>query len=711
MMPLGDEFHPDTDTPTFPLTVAALRQQMPLASQRDLETLASSLDAEARANVQRDTLFRFGDKGVDMSDSAYGSNAFLQKNAVIAGVGALLAAGTVVAGTAQYDGHFDGAANSPGFGGSDWHTDMFVHHHGIPSDAPITVRLHYAAKGESPSDDSFVPIVVQPGQTEVLRDVVASVFQQEGVGVIQYEILGDAAKITVNGNTFNRVSAREQYGQQIFGRSWDQATGAGVPLIVPGQVNLTDYRANLGFTASPSTTQVRLVMKNKSGNILHEEIMDVNAGSWNQITKIAQKWGDNDLPGFYFEVVGMNGPVDDAMSIVNEATGDGANIVGRSVNDSAQNMFATGAAFLTGANGTNWRSNLQLINPQYQQVAASLVNFLRGQDNSGEADFQPLNLAGQEGRAYPNVLGDFMAQPNGTASTLWTDTLPGTPLMAFMQTLNQVGTDDQGRTIAYGQNVPFVNHGAGAVGDLEGVLTGVDNNDNFRANLLLQNTLINELTGEYEALTVDVEVHTAAGLLAGVKTYDLRPGEYLQDDKVVEKILGDGANLDGGTLVVRTRDPGQHTYGGVNAAVSVVNGNRIAGVGTGDGRLIGANIVYKANNAPTIDCMENLTSGYEYCDADGDNVIDNIVGVSACGPPPAGPERFEWSPTDAEGDTVTLMAEGVPEIPDYVVFDGNRTIIDPSEEHVGQQFVIRYTPIDHHGKAGLHKEVMFKVSD
>jgi len=453
-----------------------------------------------------------------------GIERFLKKNlsslALAAVLGAALSAssGGIPEGAASYDGHVSGVANAPGFEGSDWHTDLFLHHHGIAGDAPITVRLHYAGRGDSPQDDEYVVVVLQPGRTESIRDVVSTLFHQEGVGVIEYEILGDEAKITVNANTYNRVGEHEQYGQQIFGRPWSAATPAGTALVVPGPVDFASYRANIGFTAAPNTTEARIVARNKSGNLLREEILPVAPGSWNQIIKIVENWAPGQLPGVYFEIVGMTGPIDGALSIVNNPTGDGANVQGRSVDDSEEAQWLTGAAYLTGNNSSNWRSDIQLVNPTGFSGGSSFVYFPRGSNNGGELDFIAFSLDSRQGKAIENILANEFLLPNGSAGAFQTFSNPDAQNVSFMQTLNQIGIDAQGRTIAYGQNVPAVNHGAAAVGDLEGVLTGIDHNDDFRANLLLQNTLYDTFTGQFKELTVDVELHTAEGDLAGVKS-------------------------------------------------------------------------------------------------------------------------------------------------------------------------------------------------
>lgn len=104
MIPLDS--HPDTDASTFPLTVAALRQAMPLAEQKDLVDLASSMSATDRAAAQQDVLYRFGRQDPDFSDQIKSSRSTGVK--IVAGLAAAAVAGVAVpalGSNVDYDGH------------------------------------------------------------------------------------------------------------------------------------------------------------------------------------------------------------------------------------------------------------------------------------------------------------------------------------------------------------------------------------------------------------------------------------------------------------------------------------------------------------------------------------------------------------------------------------------------------------------------------
>lgn len=620
--------------------------------------------------------------------------------------------------TAQvaYDGHVSGVANVAGLEGSDWHTDLFVHYNANPGDANAVVRFHWAAKRQSPNPDSFVPMELQPGETVTWRDVIGTTFATEGSGALNYTVvIGDADRLTINAVTYNRVNERERYGAQVLGRSWSLAAPNGVPIIVPGPVDLTSYRANLAFTVDgENCEQVRVVSRNKSGNILHNQLYPVNPGSWNQIVDAIRKTNlTGQLPGVYWEIIGQAGcRVDGAVSLVNNPVNDGANIIGRTTLDTEEVRWLTGAAYLTGALGTNWRSNLQLINPGTTAGGSSFVYFPRGEDNGGDLNFIAFAMNSMQGRAIENILQNEFFLPNGSAGTFQTFSDPTTQNIAFMQTLNEVGVDDQGRTIAYGLNIPAVNWGAGAHDDLEGVITGIDHNDDNRANLLLQNTLYDTFTGEFLPMDVDVELITAAGILAHVEHYSLRPGEYLQEDKFVNKWLGAGVSLEGATMIVRGRPSGNsHAYGGVNAGVSVVNGNRIPDTGTGDGNFITHHNVEKVNDEPRVYEVCDTMFGYCYSDGDGNEQLpdDAPVAIPFNGWFGNGqPVQFEVKMEDANLDRiVTLEVDNIDEFPNGTIstsFEDGKHYVNIFQANLGDEMDYRNIHLrgrDHHGLLGV----------
>ena len=564
------------------------------------------------------------------------------------------------AATPHYDGHVSGVAAVQGYEGTDWHTDLAIFNAG---DNEATVRLYYAPKGESPS--SFVPVTVDPKQTVFLEDIVATTFATSGSGAIQYEVLDeDPSNIVISADTYNRVSDTERYGQFVPGEEW----GGNNPVIVPTAVDYDSYRTNLDVQLGPDTTQYRVVVKNNTGNVLHDETYTAAPGSWNQFSQMVKKWADGQLPGVYAEVYGVDGPISAATDIINNPTGDSAHVIGKTVSQTAPNVWITGAAHVDGANDSHWQSNMEIINPHDSRQAMSISYLPRDQENPIDSFMiQPYSLIGHEAKTFQDIVGDFLAQPNGSAGAIWVSTMPETPPIDFLQTLNNAGTDDQGRAVTYGQNVPAVNWDYGAAGDLEAVVAGVVDNANNRANLLLQNTRFNEVNQEFMPSDVVITLYDEDGNRVGQDVKTLRPGEYMQLNKFPEQWTSNYR----GTVVVRSKPLGNHEVGGVNASVTVVNGNTVPG--TNDAELIPHKLVNKPDNPPTIDevCETYPPPEEPFCTTDADNnyVFDDIMGVPYNGWDGDGkPVRFRLYINDSDKDPVNLMFVNPEDFPPNSVF-------------------------------------------
>lgn len=528
----------------------------------------------------------------------------------LSGVGFSSPAAAQSADAQTFDGHVSGVAAVQGYEGADWHTDVALFNAG---DTTATVRIVYAPKGATPDPDSFVPVTVDPDQTVFLADVVATTFATQGSGALSYTVLDAAPEdIVVTANTYNKVSSTERFGQFVPGEPWSAAASATVPVLVPTAVDYTDYRTNLDIQLGPATTTYRVVVRNKSGNELFNQEFTAPAGSWVQHTKFVQSWASGQLPGVYALVIGEDGPVSAAADLINNATGDSSHVIGRTISGTEEYVWLTGAARVKGANNADWRSNLEIVNPHSSQQAMSISYLPRGQENPmGSFMIQPYSLLALQAHTFPDVVGDYLAQPDGSVGTIWVSTMPETVPFSFLQTFNYAGTDDQGRAVTYGQNVPAVNWDAGAAGDLEAVVAGVVDDDQSRANLLVQNTRYDTVNNVFLPSDVAITLLKEDGSIAAQHQVTLRPGEYAQFDKFPEQWVGADYR---GTVITRTTPLGQHERGGVNVAVTVVNGNSVPG--TNDAALIPHQLVNSPNQAPVFDNND------VFCDGIDDGLVD-----------------------------------------------------------------------------------------
>lgn len=496
-------------------------------------------------------------------------------------------------------GFVNGVASVKGLHGSDWRTDLWIHNG--RNDYPVTVRLFYAPKGTPVNEQNFVPVVVQPGTTQTLIDVVGTAFAAQGSGGLFYQIIPQefAEGVIVESNTYNRLGNGKQFGQQVPGRQWidpnlewgdpNKFVGeAGEPQFTPGPIDKARYRANLAWITNHQCNRARIIVKtNRSVPLVNQEV-NVTPNTWYQWTDIVNKFGLQDqLNGLYITFVPLIGQAFSSVSVIDNKTNDASNFEGTNRTEVEYNAWLLAAAYLQGANNSKWRSDVFTINANVSGTTGiNFFAFPRGEDNSGKPDWRGRDYMMGEAIIFPNILSDLFEYQPGTSATIMVNQLEKEPqrdLVSFMRTYSEE-QNDQGETVTYGQAVHPVNWKDSLRNDLEGRMVGVAHNNNFRTNLILQNTVSSKHVRTDTPQDAIVEILKDDGTLLGSKTYHLLPGEYRQINKVAEDILGTGATIENATIVVKAPNIPARYRGGVIAAASVINGNTTPG--TNDPRLI-----------------------------------------------------------------------------------------------------------------------------
>jgi len=523
-------------------------------------------------------------------------NALLGATMIAAGLGLLPGKSEAAE---PMTGFVNGVAAVQGLQGADWHTDLWIHNG--RKDYPVTVRLFYAPKGTPANEQNFVPVVVQPGMTQALPDVIGTAFATTGSGGLFYQILPQefAEGIIIESNTYNRLGNGKQFGQQVPGRQWinpslewgdpgKEIGSSGLEQYTPGPIDKARYRANLAWITNHQCDKVRIRIRNNTSNELVHQVVNVTPNTWYQWTDIVNKFGlQNQLNGLYIEFIPLIGQAFSSTSVIDNKTNDASNFEGTNRTEVESDAFLLAAAYLQGANNSKWRSDVLTINANLgSTTGVTFFALPRGQDNSGNLDPRGRDYRMGETITFPNILSDLFEYPSGTSATIIVNQLrqePQRDLVSFMRTYSEE-QNDEGETITYGQAVRPVNWKDSLRNDLEGRMVGVAHNNNFRTNLILQNTTSRDRIRTDTPQDAIVEILKDDGTLLGSKTYHLLPGEYRQINKVAEDILGTGATIENATIVVKAPNIPERYRGGVIAAASVINGNTAAG--TNDPRLI-----------------------------------------------------------------------------------------------------------------------------
>jgi hypothetical protein len=351
-------------------------------------------------------------------------------------------------------------------------------------------------------------------------------------------------------------------------------------------------RTNLGLATDHRCSQVRLRVRDRAGILRQESTVPVEPLSWIQFDDVFRGVFAGLLPDppatpvaeslHTIEVTGLDGSVLAYASIIDNASNDGSFMLGQRPDVVTADLWLPTVAQTAGLNGSRWRSDLILAAGQSPATVA-IEFYPAGADNSGDVVRRELTLPVGESVVLEDVLGTTFAIPTPAVGSLRLAPADGDTVLAWMRTFTLETAQDFG-TVTYGQPVaPFA--GIPAVSDGgEGVVHGFSHVDRTRSNLVLQNTRA-DTVGALLPATVLAELLDRTGTPRASRVVALGPGEYLQENAFVEAWGLEG--LEGGALRLSLQADGLPAAGGgVVAAVSEVNGNKLPG--TNDGRLLPA---------------------------------------------------------------------------------------------------------------------------
>jgi hypothetical protein len=285
---------------------------------------------------------------------------------------------------------------------------------------------------------------------------------------------------------------------------------------------------------------------------------------------------------YRFEVVGVDGKVVAYSTIIDNLTNDGSYMLGQWPGSKGDRPWLPGVAVTRGRNGSQWRSDVMVFNLSDLTDSPAFTFFPSGADNSGALAGRSIELGSREGVFQGNILSDlFSLQPPASGSLQ----VMAVQSLLWMRTYSEELGVDGLKT--YGLGIPpFADEGMIVAGS-EGRISGFSSNDRTRSNLILQNT-VTDGAGILMAVAIRVDVIDLQGTVVHQESYQLLPGEYLQDNAFID---GYGLGwIDSGTLrIVVTGAVPEGATGGVAAMVSEVNGAALPG--TNDGWLIPAAVL------------------------------------------------------------------------------------------------------------------------
>ncbi len=438
--------------------------------------------------------------------------------------------------------------HAPGINDTAWRSDLRIFN---PGSELIDATIAYRPRGAS--DITVRRTAHLPPNGTVVFDDVTTVFNlpgdsQQGSLWITFEG-GDGTTPVVASRTYNDTPAGT-YGQYVPAVPVMQPEGGSIYLT--GLVDNTDYRTNLLLANLSGEALGGIVVRvlDEYGAVVGTFEAGIAANTSNLLVNIAGLAGvTQDLDLFSLEVVIGDAPVAASASVIDNATGDP---VMYSPDLAAEGRIRLpGVAHLPGSLGSQWRSDLTLLNPTAGDVTVMVEytpDVALPLDYSLEVDLAP-------GRAWMvrDVLELLIGASANTKGYLTIyDKHDGAPPLVVGRTYNQA----EGGT--FGQNLEAFGEpdliAAGSTRYIPGAATGDPDGDGPRIASRTNLGLVN--TSGSTAAAVDVFLYDGDGeLIAQIPGYALAPGQFAQFDPFQATGLDDFAGYASLALHVASGGP------------------------------------------------------------------------------------------------------------------------------------------------------------
>ncbi|MBR9692871.1 hypothetical protein GOV07_02965 [Candidatus Woesearchaeota archaeon] len=477
------------------------------------------------------------------------------------------------------DGAFVGADNSGRFG-THWTSSMCA----VQDSADNVVLKLYPGSLAQPVDAArFIQLDVPRGEQVCVENVLAGFGDFVAPGAVFYDWEGidpDQGYVFSRTSTVRPSGAPGSMGQGFPGVDFE-AVAAGKTQVVPTAHDAEHFRTNVGVVNGNSfAVEFDVAIRGSGGAVLADTVLDLPAGSWFQYNDIYAKLGIPARAWSYVTVTpSHNLPIGNFLvdsSVVDNASGDPTHNQGQSHADTPTTVFLPAAARLPGANGTEWVTDLDVMNWGGLNTDNFLSTFLlEGQDNF------PGGIASYN---IPMVNGELFQEDDMVLQMYGLDGVKGAVVTGSnMQIFSRTFTTEDGQT--FGAGLPGQRVDEHAIGsDQYGVLPHLqqssDRHTGFRTNIGLVNASI-------ETRTATIELYDGATLVDTIQK-TLAPWDMTQ----LNKAYGNTDITDGWARITSDAS-GVQDDEGVIAYGSVVDNH------SGDGSVVMAKRI--GPSGPSID--------------------------------------------------------------------------------------------------------------
>ncbi|HSL17367.1 MAG TPA: choice-of-anchor D domain-containing protein [Methylomirabilota bacterium] len=445
------------------------------------------------------------------------------------------------------------AARGPGLGDARWSTTAFLLN---PGDVAIRTDIVFRPGDQRSTDAPDAGFEVPPRSQRVIRDLVGAAGASGTGGV---NLRSSAPGLVATSRTF-ALDGGATYGQAIAATDHAHALEGGRRYLLAGLAGNGGFRTNVGvLNLGGEPLTVDLWFFDSSGAPLGSRRLAAQPGAFAQIVAVLSKLTVEVVRGGYATLTAAEPGARFLAyaSVVDDASHDPTLALTEALGalPAGVDLVVPAAASLAGANGTRWRTVLDVVNAaELEQMVT--VEYLP-ETGPAVASF-PMAVAPGAVLRFEDVVGGLF----GSTGKGWLRvSAPEGGVHVASRTFN----DDPSGT--FGQLIPATPVTAAFGADDTAVLAGLTSQGGFRTNLGLTSV-------SPEATTCTVAAFADDGTELGELQVDLPAQRFVQ----IERVLADGLGFTGTAwATVRCAEPAAFL-----AHASVVDG------ATGDPTFVAA---------------------------------------------------------------------------------------------------------------------------
>ncbi len=410
-------------------------------------------------------------------------------------------------------------AHLPGAAGTQWRTNLaVVNTTTVPAEAVLTF-LPYAGGGVPVERRATIAVL---GAVE-WTDVLVSLFGFSPSASVKGSVQIDSnAPLVISSRTYNQAP-KGSFGQYYPPVAAGAGFGPGTAVYIPQLKRNGSFRSNVGVLnvgEEAASVEVRIFdsLGQQAGATLQRDIPAGRYWQWDDVLGPLYA-GSGNLDSAYavVKVLSAGGRVWSYGSVIDNTTGDPTTVPGLA-GLAVDAFFVPSVAHAPGAGGTQWRTNLAVVNPA--AAAAELTLTFLPYAGGGTPVERSFSLAPGATVEWVDVLVSLFGMSGGSSAKGSLKVSANGPLVIGSRTYNQTpkGT--------FGQYYPAVSAWDALPPGGVATVAHLKNTVAFRSNLGVIN-----LGGE--PVRVGVSLRDATGALIGTKVFaDLPPGRYWQWDDI-----------------------------------------------------------------------------------------------------------------------------------------------------------------------------------